>query len=114
MSDIPIVCTLPAGEHPGRLSAFEELFAAQRVGVEREPRRLRLVFEGDRAIEAGVPDLFAREQRCCAFIALTYTRRDGDLLVDVALPEGAEPMLDWLQALAERAGAATEHRAAHE
>jgi hypothetical protein len=110
----PIMCTLSADERPGRLRAFEELFADHRVGFEREPRRLRLIFDGDRAIDAGAPDLFAREQRCCAFITLAYTRRGADLLLDVGVPDGADPLLDWLEALAERSGPAAERHAANE
>jgi hypothetical protein len=99
---VPIVCTLSPNLMPGRLTEFDELFARHLVGVERELRRLRLLFDGDGAVEAGVPDLFAREQQCCAFISLTYTRRDAHLVVDVGVPAEAGPMLDGLQAIAER------------
>jgi hypothetical protein len=101
-SPVPIACTLSANLMPERLTEFEELFARYLVGLEREPHRLRLLFDGDGAVEAGAPDLFAREQQCCAFISLTYTRRDARLVVDVGVPAEAGPMLDGLQAIAER------------
>jgi hypothetical protein len=100
----PIVCTLSPNVIHGRLAAFEELFAGHLLGLEREDRRLRLVFDGDGAVAAGAPDLFAREQQCCSFISLTWTRRGAQLRLDVGVPAEAEPMLDVLQAIAERPG----------
>jgi hypothetical protein len=101
-STVPIACTLLPNLMQGRRAEFEELFAGHLAGLEREPQRLRLLFDGDGAVEAGVADLFAREQQCCAFISLTYTRRDAHLVVDVGVPAEAGPMLDALQAIAEQ------------
>ncbi|MEU5876949.1 hypothetical protein [Spirillospora sp. NPDC047279] len=103
-SEVPIVCTLSPNEMVGRLTEFETLFAEALTKVEREPLRLRLTFGAGvgAAKEARLRDVFAAEQRCCAFLAFTFDRTDAGLRVEVTAPEDAAATLDGMQALAER------------
>lgn len=99
-------CTLPTAERPGRLAEFDGLFAALR-GLGREaPDRLLLRFEDTPSVEAAARDLTAREASCCTFFDFAVQRRDGDLVVDVRVPAGREPVLDGLVARAEAVRAA--------
>jgi hypothetical protein len=95
----PIVCTLDASARGDREGEFRALFADALKRVERpDPRAARLVL--DAAREADVRDLFAREQRCCAFFEFAIARVDHAVVVDVGVPEDAEQALDSLLALA--------------
>jgi hypothetical protein len=100
MAEVPIMCSLPPDGMVERLTAFEDMFAEGLTGVEREPERLRLTFDAGR--EAAIRELFAAEQRCCAFLAFGFERVGGLLVVEVTTPADAGPTLDALQALAER------------
>ncbi|GAB3661721.1 hypothetical protein GCM10027589_24240 [Actinocorallia lasiicapitis] len=102
MAEVPIMCALSSGGVVARLEEFKGLFAEGLTGVEREPLRLRLIFDADAAREAVVRELFAREERCCAFLEFGYGRAEGGLVVEVSAPDGAGATLDGMQALAER------------
>jgi hypothetical protein len=105
-SSVPIVCTLSPNELGGRLAEWHQLLAAHLRGIDRPaPRQLRLVLAADADLRS-VRDLAAHEQECCAFMTLTVTPGDGELLVDVEVPAEAAPTLDGLARLAERAAPA--------
>ncbi|HEY7488407.1 MAG TPA: hypothetical protein VH912_28450 [Streptosporangiaceae bacterium] len=105
MSDpvVPIACTLSPNDMSVRLVDLEELLAAHVESAERRPSRLRLTFKVPGADGAArIRDLFAREQECCGFFSVTFTRQGDRLTVDIGVPEEAGPTLDFLQVLAER------------
>jgi hypothetical protein len=97
---VPAACTLPTVEQPLRVREFDAVFAGA-IAVDRPAAtRLRLTLPGDRALEARVRDLAARESDCCSFFAFTLTPAAGRLTVDVDVPAGRVAVLD---ALTERA-----------
>lgn len=63
-----------------------------------DPRSARLIL--DVACEADARDLFAREQRCCAFFDFTVAVVEEALVLDVHVPTGSETALAFLLALA--------------
>jgi DNA-binding transcriptional MerR regulator len=95
----PIACTLPLDHMAGRRAEFQRLFGHVQA-VERLPRRLRLILRSAPGLRAVAADLFAREKRCCPFFTFTVTARGDVLVADVEVPEGAEPTLDGLEAMA--------------
>lgn len=101
-TDLPIMCTLSPNSMVDRLTEFEGLFAGHLTGVEREPLLLRLTFAAAAGKEGKIRELFAAEQRCCAFLTVTYDRTEAGLVVSIAAPEAAGPTLDGFQTLAER------------
>ncbi|GAA4361388.1 hypothetical protein GCM10023088_01810 [Actinomadura verrucosospora] len=101
-SEVPIVCTLSPNKMVDRLAEFESLFAESLTGVEREPLRLCLMFDADQAREAQLREVFEAEQQCCAFLGFAFERTGAGLRVEVTAPPEAGPMLDGMQALAER------------
>jgi hypothetical protein len=93
------VCTLDASARGNRENDFRALFVEVLERVERRGAcAARLVLGATR--EADVGDLFAREQRCCAFFEFAIARVDQNVVVDVGVPEDAEQALDSLLALA--------------
>jgi hypothetical protein len=95
----PIACTLDAAALGNREEEFRALFArALRRLERRDAHWARLVL--DAADETAARDLFAREQRCCAFFDFAITSADGAIVVDARVPEGADQALDFLLALA--------------
>lgn len=102
-SEVPIMCTLSPTSMVARLEEFEAVFVTGLTRVEREePLRLRLTFGVDGERESVIRELFAQEQRCCAFLGFAVQRTSAGLVVEVTAPEGAGAALDGMQALAER------------
>jgi hypothetical protein len=102
----PIACTLPPDRMGDRLQELTTLLAGHVVAVRRRPRRLTLTLSDPQhpdRLEAAARDLFARERQCCPFFTFSFRRAAAELLVEVGVPAPAEPVLDGLQALAERA-----------
>ena len=99
-------CLLPVDGQAARLAAFEDLFAASVLSVERaEATRLRLGFEPDPAVAATVADLAMREADCCGFFTFALTAQTGRLDLDVTVPEPRAGVLDGIAAQAEAARA---------
>jgi hypothetical protein len=95
----PIACTLEAAALRARENEFRRLFGRALNRIERpDSRSARLVLEA--ACEAETRDLFAREQRCCAFFEFHIALVDAWLVVDVRVPADAEPALGFLLGLA--------------
>lgn len=88
----PESCTLPTEQRPVREAEFDALFAGALQTVGRPaPGRLRLAL--DPAWEGVARQLAERESRCCSFFTFTFSRDDGKLYMDVAVPADQEPVL---------------------
>src|SRR4051812_15849153 len=95
-TELPIACALSAGDLNDRLAEIadlgrEALREAELAGLRAELRFVRA---------PGIPQRLARivaaESECCAFLTMTV-REDGDAMVlTIAAPEGAEPVLEEL------------------
>lgn len=97
----PQACTLPTAQQPLRVAEFDDLFATALRGQQRLSRAV-LRWRLDPKAERKARDLTNRETRCCSFFSFTFTRTDGGLHLDVAVPDAQVAVLD---ALAERASA---------
>ena len=99
----PQACTLPTSEQPLRIAEFDNLFAAGLRSLARlAPTKLQLRLDPE--TEATARDLTARETSCCSSFAFDYTAApDGELLLDVTVPQAH---VDVLDALTMRAAAA--------
>ena len=88
---VPDACRLRTADRPGRLEAFDTLFATAVRHVETvTPTHTRLRLAGPAGLEASVRDLTAREAECCTFFAFTITAEPADageaLTLDVRVP----------------------------
>ncbi|MEH1127249.1 hypothetical protein [Micromonospora sp. CPCC 206061] len=99
----PDACTLPTVERPLRLAEFDDLFTTGVRSVHRVDRtRSRLELEPDPQIAARAADLVVRETGCCGFFTFTLTASQGQVLLEVAVPDS---QVDVLDALTDRAAA---------
>lgn len=98
---VPQACSLPTAERPVREAEFDALFATGVRGVDRAPGRARLALDPAPQVAARAAELAAKETQCCSFFTFTLTATDGQLSLDVAVPDAHVAVLD---ALAERAG----------
>lgn len=100
-------CTLTTAEQPLRMEEFEALFATALRGLERrEPGWLHLRLTADPQVEASARELIERESECCSFFDFRLTHADGDLRLDVRVPEGRVDVVDGIARQAEAARAA--------
>lgn len=99
-------CRLPGDGQAARLAAFEDLFAASVLSVERaEATRLRLGLAPDPAVAATAAELAMREADCCGFFTFALTAATGRLDLDVTVPGPRAGVLDGIAAQAEAAQA---------
>jgi hypothetical protein len=95
----PAACILDAEAVGDRENAFRAPFARSLQFVERrDALSARIVL--DAAYESEARDLFAREQRCCAFFDFTVALVGRTVVVDARVPADADESLDYLLRLA--------------
>jgi hypothetical protein len=94
MADLPIACTLTPGGMAARRAVIDAL-AADGL-LERTPTAagLRVRLRDTREIERRTRELVDAESECCAFLVFTLGRDDRDLVLDIAAPEDARPVID--------------------
>lgn len=98
---VPQACTLPTAQRPLRLAEFDDLFATAVRSVTRvDARRLRLELDPRAAVAARVARLAVDETGCCSFFTFTLTITDGQVWLEVAVPDGQVEVLDALAAVA--------------
>jgi hypothetical protein len=92
--ELPIVCSLGAGDLEQRLSAIGEIGARGLVYRRREGDRHLLSFRSDAATREGLEAIIEAERQCCAFLDLSL-REDGDhLILSIAAPEAGQATAD--------------------
>ena len=94
MTERPIACTLTADGMTARMALIDAL-AADGL-LDRTPTdaglRVRLLDRPD--IEQRTRELVAAESKCCAFLDFELDRQNGYLVLDIAGPEDARPVID--------------------
>jgi DNA-binding transcriptional MerR regulator len=87
----PIACTLPTGEMDERSAQWQQLLDVA-TSSEKDADGVRIHFPRD--VELGpIVALLDAEQRCCRFFTFALTIGDGDVILDVAAPPEAAPIL---------------------
>jgi thioredoxin len=99
-------CTLPTADRPTRLAEFDSLFTSLHEVRREEPGWLRLRLDAGEGVEDRARDLTARESACCSFFDFSVHHGDGEVVVDVRVPDNRVVVLDGLTAQAEAAYAA--------
>jgi len=91
--DRPIACTLSPDQFRSRTGDLAAL--AARALRARTPTAAgeRLVFAGDADTERELRAAVAAEARCCAFLRMDLRRTADGLVLDVAGPEDARPVI---------------------
>ena len=91
--DQPIACTLSAREYRGRADELAALAARALRSRERTAGGERLTFADGPEIEAELRAAIAAEASCCAFLRMELQRRDEGLVLDIAGPPDARPVI---------------------
>ena len=91
--DVPIACTLDARELAGRTAELAALAARALRRREPTPTGERFVFADTAETERELRAAIAAEARCCAFLTMDLRRRDDGLVLDVAGPRDARPVI---------------------
>src|SRR5262245_54737292 len=96
MSELPIACSLDAGDLAARLAEIRAV--GQSAPRTREPdgNRVRLGFERRDDVDARLRSIVDAEQECCAFLIMTLATRADAILLTIEAPQGAELVRDEL------------------
>ena len=93
MSDLPIACTLTPDGMTARLALIEALAADGLLDRTATDAGLRVRLRDTPQIERRTRELISAESRCCAFLDFTLNREGGALVLDIAGPEDARPIM---------------------
>jgi hypothetical protein len=94
MPDIPIACTLSPDGMSARQALIDRLSADGLLDRTPTDAGLRVRLRDTPDIERRTRELIAAEARCCAFLAFDLHRDDGALVLDIAGPPEARPVID--------------------
>lgn len=86
-AEIPIACTLDAGDYHARMRWISDLQARHLKSHRREGLTLHLSYPPAAADE--VRDLVAQESKCCAFLAFELVEIPGEIALTITAPEEA-------------------------
>ena len=89
----PIACTLEPGQYNGRTSDLAALAARALRSREQTVDGERLIFTDDEATERELRAVTAAESSCCAFLRMDLQRADEGLVLDIAGPRDARPII---------------------
>jgi hypothetical protein len=97
-TDLPMACTLTPAELPARVAEMADVGreALEVAEVRGGGAVLRFRASGD--TRERLTAIVAAEARCCAFLAMNLSDESGRIVLTVAAPAGAEPVLDGLVA----------------
>lgn len=95
-SELPIACSLSAGDLSTRLRQMADLGRAALVDVRHEQTRAELRFAAGAGVRDRVEGIVAAESQCCAFLAMTVTDEPDTVVVTIEAPDGAELVLAQL------------------
>ena len=89
----PIACTLSPGRVPDRTGELAALAARALRSREQTADGERLVFTDSAESERELRAVIAAEASCCAFLRMDLTRTDDGLVLDIAGPQDARPII---------------------
>ena len=94
MTHTPIACTLTPDGLTARLALIDALAADGLLDRTATDAGLRVRLRDTPEIERRTRELVAAESKCCAFLDFALAREDGDLVLDIAGPADARPVID--------------------
>jgi hypothetical protein len=94
MTDLPIACTLPVTQVPGRLALVGTLADDALLDGRPIAGGMRWRFHDAPGIERRVREVAALESECCAFLRFGIAREDGAIALDITGPADAQPVIE--------------------
>ena len=95
-TDLPVVCSLGAGDLAQRLLAIAEIGAESLLDRKVEGGRHRLRFRADPKTRGRLEEIVVAEAACCAFLDLSLEEDGEDLFLSIAAPEAGQATADGL------------------
>jgi hypothetical protein len=92
--ELPVVCSLDAGDLEQRLAAIGEIGVRSLVGRHQEGGRHTLRFRPDSETRERLEEIVDAEKRCCAFLDLSLREDCCHLILSVAAPEAGQTTAD--------------------
>jgi hypothetical protein len=89
----PIMCTLSAAQYQDRAGELAALAARALRSREQTENGERLVFADTADTERELRAVIAAESRCCAFLRMDLARGSEGLVLDIAGPREARPII---------------------
>jgi hypothetical protein len=96
--ELPVVCSLGAGDLEQRLAAIAELGAESLIDRRRDDGRHLLRFRSDTRTRQRLEDIIRAEAECCAFLDFELTEGCCDLTLRIAAPEAGQATADGFAA----------------
>jgi hypothetical protein len=96
MTDLPIACTLSAGQMRERVAFVERLAADALIARTEIDGGVRSRFRNSPGVEERLRELIAAEAECCAFLSFAVAHHDDELWLDVTGAPEARPVIDEL------------------
>jgi hypothetical protein len=93
-NDIPVACSLAAGELPQRLAAIAEVGASSLLSRTMHDESHLLRFRPDPGTRRQLESIIAAEAECCAFLDLSLGEDEGELVLSIAAPKVAQALAD--------------------
>jgi hypothetical protein len=91
--DLPMACSLDAGEMPKRLAAMREIGRTDLLSAKVDDRRAELQFSSGEQTASRLEAIGAAEGECCPFLTLELTDEGEGLRLAIDAPEGGEQIL---------------------
>jgi GNAT superfamily N-acetyltransferase len=110
--DLPVVCSLEAGDLEQRLATIAEIGRRSLLGREVEAGRHLLRFRSDGRTRRQLEGVIAAEAECCAFLDLALESDGDDLVLSIGAPDAGQPTADGF-AMAFEAGRSPDLAAAN-
>lgn len=95
-TDEPVACSLGAADLEQRLTAIAAVGADSLISHEVDGGRHLLHFRADSVSQRRLEEIVAAEAQCCAFLDLSLSTEDGELLLSIIAPDDARAMADGL------------------
>jgi hypothetical protein len=92
--DLPVVCSLGAGDLEQRLAAIAEVGAESLIDHREDSGRHLLRFRRDDRTRERLEGIVAAEAECCAFLDLSLADDGEHQILSVAAPEAGQPTAD--------------------
>jgi MerR family transcriptional regulator, copper efflux regulator len=92
-TDLPIACTLSAGDLAARLDEMAALGRDALLETEIDSNRATLRFAAGARVRERVAAIAAAEGQCCAFLTIAVSAGPGTITLSIDAPDGAEPVL---------------------
>ena len=97
--EVPLACTLSAGELPARRQQIRSLGMDGLLSVEHDARRAIFRFRSGEQMRRRIDEIVEAESRCCAFLDFRVEEAGGATLLTISAPSGGEPALGEFAAL---------------